>query len=48
MSRQANAINEPEEEGDTRCTKQRKAVQVRVCSLIKWSTPEHGITWREK
>ena len=23
-------------------------IQVRVCSLIKWSMPEHGITWREK
>ena len=39
---------EPEEEGDTRCRKQRKAVQVRARSLIKWSMPKHGIAWREK
>ena len=28
-------------------TIQRKAVQVRVRSLIRWSMPENGMTWRE-
>ena len=28
--------------------KKRKGVQVRASNLIKWSTPGHGMTWREK
>ena len=39
---------EPEVEGDRRFRKKRKTVQVRAHNSIKWSTPGHGMTWREK
>ena len=39
---------EPEEEKDRRCRKKRKAVQVQARNSIKWSTPGHGMKWREK
>ena len=38
---------EPEEEGDTRCRKERKAVQVWASNAIKWSAPGYWMTWRE-
>ena len=39
---------ESEVEGDKRFRKKRKAAQVGARNLIKWSTPGHGMTWREK
>ena len=49
MSRSSVNSNQNQRWRETEDTgKKRKAVQVRASNSIKWSTPEYGMTWREK